>query len=254
MNLTTRAQSKLRTSQVEKSATPTSQDSSPRPRSAKRKKSSEIDTKAKRTRTGCLTCRERHLKCDEALGRCLNCRKADRICRRGVRLNFIDIQTVAPPHLIARPDGAAVTFLDDSRFIASKYVGGFERYPPLQPDSPVQERRLVQHEALHDLGPEHLASLFQSVAHSFDPTGLEFSQSAVNDFLLGPDAWHEPHLVPGDELLPHGTSNFARKLAMKQYSLSSLADSDQILFLQTFTEEVGPWMDSLDTVRHVRTL
>lgn len=113
---------------------------------------------------------------------------------------------------------------------------------------------MVQHEALHDLGPEHLASLFQSVAHSFDPTGLEFSQSAVNDFLLGPDAWHEPHLVPGDELLPHGTSNFARKLAMKQYSLSSLADSDQILFLQTFTEEVGPWMDSLDTVRHVRTL
>lgn len=241
----------MRKSRDDKSTTPTSQGSSPRPRSAKRKKSSEaVDTKAKRTRTGCLTCRERHLKCDEALGRCLNCRKSDRICRRGVRLNFIDIQTVAPPHLIARPHGAMVTFLDDSRFIASKYVGGFERYPPLQPDSPVQERRLLQHDSLHDLGPEHLASLFQSVAHSFDPAGFDFSHSVINDF-LGPDAWHEPHLVPGDELLPHGTSNFARRLAMKHYDPSSLNDSDQILFLQTFVEDVGPWMDSLDPVRHV---
>ena len=73
----------------------------------------------------------------------------------------------------------------------------------------------------------------------------------VNDLFLGPDTWHEPHLAPGDELLPHGTSNFARRLATKQYSLSSLGDPDQILLLQTFVEEIAPWMDSLDTLRHV---
>lgn len=47
---------------------------------------------AKRVRTGCLTCRERHLKCDEGLPDCQNCRKSSRICKRGVRLNFIDYQ------------------------------------------------------------------------------------------------------------------------------------------------------------------
>ena len=55
--------------------------------------------KPKRVRTGCLTCRERHLKCDEGLPHCLNCRKSSRECKRGVRLNFIDT-TVKSKHII----------------------------------------------------------------------------------------------------------------------------------------------------------
>ncbi|KAJ5527112.1 hypothetical protein N7513_011271 [Penicillium frequentans] len=262
MNLTTRAQAKSQSKSQSprepspkedpKARTPKSQkDNSPRPPSANRKKSSEnADTKAKRTRTGCLTCRERHLKCDEALGRCLNCRKSDRICRRGVRLNFIDIQTVEPPHVITRAQGAKLTFRDDSRIIASEYVGGFERYPPPQPDSPIQERRQIQQEALNLMGPDQLASLFQSVAHSFDPSGFDISHSATTDFLFGADTWHDAHLVPGDELLPHGTSNFAQKLAMKHYSAASLTDPEQVFLLQLFVEEVGPWIDSMDSMRH----
>lgn len=54
-------------------------------------------SKPKRVRTGCLTCRERHLKCDEGLPNCLNCRKSSRECKRGVRLNFIDTQIKSPP-------------------------------------------------------------------------------------------------------------------------------------------------------------
>jgi hypothetical protein len=53
--------------------------------------------KPKRVRTGCLTCRERHLKCDEGLPNCQNCRKSSRVCKRGVRLNFIDTQVKSPP-------------------------------------------------------------------------------------------------------------------------------------------------------------
>jgi hypothetical protein len=55
--------------------------------------------KPKRVRTGCLTCRERHLKCDEAAPDCLNCRKSNRECKRGVRLNFIDVQVRSPPYV-----------------------------------------------------------------------------------------------------------------------------------------------------------
>lgn len=54
-------------------------------------------TKSRRVRTGCLTCRERHLKCDEGLPDCNNCRKSNRDCKRGVRLNFIDTQVKTPP-------------------------------------------------------------------------------------------------------------------------------------------------------------
>lgn len=46
----------------------------------------------RRVRTGCLTCRERHLKCDEAIPDCQNCRRSHRVCKRGVKLNFLDIQ------------------------------------------------------------------------------------------------------------------------------------------------------------------
>ncbi|CAP95451.1 Pc21g05540 [Penicillium rubens Wisconsin 54-1255] len=186
-----------------RTSTPKSQasdsQSTSRLRNSRKKSTDTPDTKARRVRTGCLTCRQRHLKCDEAVGRCLNCRKSNRICRRGVRLNFIDTQTVAPPHIIARPHGSKVTFRDDSRMIASLYVGGFEIYPPVQADN----------------------------------------------------AWHQPHLVPGDELLPHGTSHFARKLAGKHEYHAFLTDPEQVSLLRIFVEEVGPWMDIMDEMNHV---
>lgn len=62
--------------------------------------------KPKRVRTGCLTCRERHLKCDEGLPNCQNCRKSSRICKRGVRLNFIDTQVQSPPIIQTSADWA----------------------------------------------------------------------------------------------------------------------------------------------------
>jgi len=62
-------------------------------------KAAAASTKSRRVRTGCLTCRERHLKCDETPGECLNCRKSNRECKRGVRLNFIDIQVKSPPQV-----------------------------------------------------------------------------------------------------------------------------------------------------------
>ncbi|KAJ5932175.1 hypothetical protein N7516_006664 [Penicillium verrucosum] len=235
-----------------RTSTPKSQasdsQSTPRPRSSRKKSSDAPDTKARRVRTGCLTCRQRHLKCDEAVGRCLNCRKSDRICRRGVRLNFIDTQTVAPPHIIARPPGSKVTFRDDSRLIASLYVGGFEIYPPVQPESPVQENRQSHHD-FDFMGDDDLTNLFQSVAHSFDPLSFDVPHPDAADF-VGTDTWHQSHLVPGDELLPHGTSHFARKLAGKHEYHAFLTDPEQVSLLRTFMEDVGPRMDIMDEMNH----
>lgn len=231
-----------------KSQTSDSQ-STPRIRSGRKKSSDTPEIKARRVRTGCLTCRQRHLKCDEAVGRCLNCRKSDRVCRRGVRLNFIDTQTVAPPYLVARPHGSKVTFRDDSRLIASLYVGGFEIYPPIQPESPIEENN-SSHHALDVMGADDLTSLFQSVAHSFDPLSFDVPHPTTADF-VSTDTWHQSYLVPGDELLPHGTSEFARKLAGRHEYHASLTDPEQLSLLRTFAEEVGPRMDAMDEMNHV---
>ncbi|KAI8631917.1 hypothetical protein F5Y19DRAFT_463061 [Xylariaceae sp. FL1651] len=86
-----------------------------------------MPAKSKRVRTGCLTCRERHLKCDEGIPDCKNCRKSSRECKRGIRLNFIDLTCKEPP-FIPNTDEWTVEFQDESRLIASEYQGGLVRY------------------------------------------------------------------------------------------------------------------------------
>ncbi|KAF5025939.1 hypothetical protein F66182_1974 [Fusarium sp. NRRL 66182] len=108
--------------------------------------SNPTPAKGKRVRTGCLTCRERHLKCDEAVPDCLNCRKRGRECKRGVRLNFLEINLHRPAAIPPPEDWAGtrspseteevvltpslVEFQDESRDIASEYQGGLGRYAP----------------------------------------------------------------------------------------------------------------------------
>ncbi|KAI1075756.1 hypothetical protein F5B20DRAFT_371009 [Whalleya microplaca] len=102
-----------------------------------------IPAKSRRVRTGCLTCRERHLKCDEGTPDCLNCRKSNRECKRGVRLNFIDMTCKEPPY-VPPTDEWAVHFQDESRLIASEYRGGLGRYSKfdVQIPSPPRESHL----------------------------------------------------------------------------------------------------------------
>ncbi|CCH46661.1 hypothetical protein BN7_6257 [Wickerhamomyces ciferrii] len=51
-----------------------------------------------RSRNGCLTCRDRHIKCDENLPVCNNCKKSNKTCKRGSRLNFLK-STVYDPKI-----------------------------------------------------------------------------------------------------------------------------------------------------------
>lgn len=52
------------------------------------KKKLNPSIKRSRTRSGCVTCRDRHIKCDEQQPICKNCIKSNRKCYRGIRLNF----------------------------------------------------------------------------------------------------------------------------------------------------------------------
>ncbi|KAI1340292.1 hypothetical protein F5Y15DRAFT_53385 [Xylariaceae sp. FL0016] len=102
-----------------------------------------VPAKSRRVRTGCLTCRERHLKCDEGTPECKNCQKSNRECKRGVRLNFIDMTCKEPPYIPPTVEWA-VQFQDESRLIASEYQGGLGRYAPfdMQVATPPRESHL----------------------------------------------------------------------------------------------------------------
>lgn len=95
----------------------------------KRDSDATVEGKPKRTRTGCLTCRERHLKCDETKPTCHNCCKSQRDCNWGKKLNFLDTTCERNAYLIPQGLNYQVAFQDESRLIAGEYVGGRERYP-----------------------------------------------------------------------------------------------------------------------------
>ena len=195
--------------------------------------------KSRRVRTGCLTCRGRHLKCDEAVGRCENCRKSDRICRRGIRLNFIDTQTVAPPRYAIRKAGARLVFRDESRHIASKYVGGSESYPT--PD--------LNHQSEYDQSSE--LDLFGSFDFSttFNPPFADPDLGGID--ILTNDTFCST--VPD-----HGT--FHIPCASTEHLTASIdsgpyiSDPDDLRLVQLFTEDIGPWMDSVDVSKYVRSI
>jgi hypothetical protein len=93
-------------------------------------------TPVKRSRNGCLTCRTRHLKCDEVKPQCTNCTKGGRTCQWGMILKFdhkkSSLENRAWYILPIEKDYNAPTgvwrFEDESASIASQYQGGLESY------------------------------------------------------------------------------------------------------------------------------
>lgn len=91
---------------------------------------------AKRSRTGCLTCRGRHLKCDEGKPECGHCKKGNRPCEWGLVLKFKhknypivkNVRNAVPIRKDYKAAPGEWRFEDNSVTIASEYVGGLEQY------------------------------------------------------------------------------------------------------------------------------
>ena len=211
-------------------------------------------SKPKRVRTGCLTCRERHLKCDEAVPDCLNCRKSSRACKRGVRLNFIDTQVKTPPITPPTQDWD-VSFQDESREIASEYRGGLGRYAVL-----VQEPDLEKDEGQFDFAssivdtPTMSHSQLPSI-NSLPPGGVEAypgtSQRLPDHTRSGSttESTYSSSTIPAPP--PSSYSNPDQTLTPPGEVRGALNSTEEVLFMQVFVEEVGLWMDSMDPYKHV---
>jgi len=237
-------------------------------------------SKPKRVRTGCLTCRERHLKCDEGLPNCQNCRKSSRICKRGVRLNFIDTTVKDPPIIPPTADWKGkhhdilqfrstytdiiqVNFQDESREIASEYKGGLSRYahidqtitPPRETAIEFAVRPMVHEPVMNEdsnslppiqsSGPytDHGMGIKQEHSHSRQASRHHSHTGSDGSFLTAlPTSYSNPEQAMGQPLTPPSEG--------RRY----LSSPEEVLFMQVFVEEVGLWMDSMDPHKHFSRL
>ncbi|WEW57713.1 hypothetical protein PRK78_003180 [Emydomyces testavorans] len=206
--------------------------------------------KPKRVRTGCLTCRERHLKCDETLPRCQNCQKSDRLCKRGVRLNFIDTQVAAPPYAVSSNHDWNVNFHDESREIASEYLGGCERYPSLRKETPkLPTGTTYGYRETPAMATPHQGMPSASLLTSF-------SEHAQPEMTAEP-IFHRTPQAPAPDTAYNDHSMTQSPFDSQKHSLAPanevrpyLNSAEEVLLMQVYVEEVGLWMDSMDADKH----
>jgi hypothetical protein len=220
------------------------------------------DNKPKRVRTGCLTCRQRHLKCDEGKPICQNCRKSNRTCVTGVRLNFIDTQVKKPPLVAPPPADYQIAFVDDSRDIASEYAGGLAKYGPREngtvpAESSDHNSRYVFMDMPHSMPPPQQAS-HQSLPpiHGIIPEAY----SDEHQDLVYEQQSHRPQFQHHSHSHSHSESSYTgagssyggeQPTATNEAPREYLNTQEEVLFMQVFVEEVGLWMDSMDPQKHV---
>ncbi|KAL9038203.1 MAG: hypothetical protein Q9214_005380 [Letrouitia sp. 1 TL-2023] len=216
----------------------------------------------KRVRTGCLTCRERHLKCDEGLPDCQNCRKSSRTCKRGVRLNFIDTQVKTPP--ITPPTQEwDVAFQDESREIASEYRGGLGRYAALAQEP--EEVPEAKDEAMYQfssgvmntptLPHQQLPSMQQTMPQAgMDTYGTMPQHMTENSRDQRQQSSNSDSTFTSQTLPPPPQSVYPtpkQGQTPPTEPRGPLDKPEELLYMQVFVEEVGLWMDSMDPHKHV---
>jgi hypothetical protein len=233
--------------------------------------------KSRRVRTGCLTCRERHLKCDEGLPNCQNCCKSSRICKRGVRLNFIDIQVQAPP-IVPKTNEWTVNFIDESRDIASEYKGGLSKYGIPEQDAMTSMETGIN----FDFGGNASTGNMMEQSQSLPPIQGMLHENAYteHDYSYEQAREHQSH---HQHMHSRSESAYSTATVPQQNTTVSYANAEQqqqqqqqqqqpqrqqqpspiqeqrgyltnqeeTLFMQVFVEEVGLWMDSMDGQKHV---
>ncbi|OCK78946.1 hypothetical protein K432DRAFT_300879 [Lepidopterella palustris CBS 459.81] len=217
--------------------------------------------KPKRVRTGCLTCRERHLKCDEALPNCQNCRKSNRVCKRGIRLNFIDTQVQAPP-IVPPTHEWRVSFMDESRDIANEYKGGLSKYGVLEIDPAPTADNGISFDFSASIPPP-TATVHQPLPPIQGMLPDPFPEDQ-NDLMYethrGPSHQHA-HSVTDSAYsgsnIQGGSSSYGnpeQNSTPAEVARDYLDTQEEVLFMQVFVEEVGLWMDSMDPMKHFSRL
>ncbi|KAI9862079.1 MAG: hypothetical protein M1813_004853 [Trichoglossum hirsutum] len=199
---------------------------------------------------------------DEGLPHCQNCRKSSRVCKRGVRLNFIDTQVQNPP-IVPPTHDWNVHFQDESREIASEYKGGAGRYPSLEQAAKSQAKS-----EQHLLFPTNGSSAASGQSHHPLPPIQPLLPDRYPDTSQAPvldhsreNQNHHAHsnsdsvsYSSGQNPPPSSYSNPDQTLTPPNETRDYLNSPEETLFMQVFVEEVGLWMDSMDPMKHFSRL
>ncbi|RKF56505.1 putative c6 zinc finger domain-containing protein [Erysiphe neolycopersici] len=191
---------------------------------------------------------------------CIPGRKSSRLCKRGVRLNFIDT-TVKDPPLVPRTANWKVYFQDESMNIAAEYKGGLDLYKKFLPESTSLPKiakstptSSVEHHSA--VNKEGNSSLFQqSNGHNFDKIFTHKRSrprhAIQNLFSIG-------NGVNSDKASSRTASS--RTVSCENFDSSAifsksneelyLKTTQEVLLMQVFVEEVGIWMDSMDPMKY----
>ncbi|CDK27180.1 unnamed protein product [Kuraishia capsulata CBS 1993] len=142
-----------------------------------------MSAKQQRSRNGCLTCRSRHLKCDEMIPECLNCKRSNKTCERGIRIKMIQTTRfdVKKNDFNYRPRGQ-YQFLDQSLAVASDYIGGDVGYKPyIKLHTPEDLREsLDQYNLSTDAPPAKKAKIYET-ATTVNMSLVNQIESALKD-------------------------------------------------------------------------
>lgn len=200
-------------------------------------------SKPKRVRTGCLTCRDRHLKCDEGFPTCQNCIKSNRPCARGIRLNWTvkptTFETEGGPDPSNRSTEKYGSFqiIDESRKIAEEYPGGKELFESYDRIDLWRQRHGYVVSARNAQPATSVGSHSRSTS-SLDP------HSVSNNGLLTNDTQHSRSYS--------GVTAGSDHMSPVQATAYHLHNNPtEMLYFQAYVEEVALWMDNLDENKFV---
>lgn len=159
-----------------------------------------------------------------------------------------------------------VTFLDESREIASEYKDGLSKYRALE------ERPARTHHSGNGLGFDFSGPVIAPSTHhqqvlppiqgipsdtfQNDPASLNFDTHSRGAHHQHTNSHSESTYSGSNIPTTAGTSygSAEHQLVTSADGRDYVRDPNEVLYMQVFVEEVGLWMDSMDGDKHVRSM
>ncbi|KAA8904192.1 hypothetical protein FN846DRAFT_953207 [Sphaerosporella brunnea] len=223
-----------------------------------------MTTTAPRTRTGCTSCRVRHLKCDEARPVCRRCQRAGRECVRGYNVRFrygTDLEAASAAAAASSSSKGAefrfeadqvwidtsgqVSFVDETRDVTRNYDGSrggsggaVEDEDPLS-SPPRPSSRAVAIESL-------LSSPTNSVVHS--PTDDALPRELQIGMALEPRRLQLSDILIRDEEEDQQDDHHHPRQCI--WPLTNVRDAE---ILRHYVTHLAQWYDMHDPYNHFAT-
>ncbi|KAL6910276.1 hypothetical protein GGI43DRAFT_419726 [Trichoderma evansii] len=232
--------------------------------------SSKYSRKSKRVRTGCLTCRDRHLKCDESVPSCQNCQKGRRKCLRGIRLNFTNITIHDSSNFIPVAfQNNIVTIRDESRQIASEYQDGLVGYADVDAERGqfIGRSPMVRTQTpISDQGSSSSSILQGHVWHIYiSPESSNKTRSIYSDSLiLQATEWRKGATVESGPMslsevedrsnisvsIEDDSATLGDATGSTSFEREFLDSPEHVQYMRVYVDEIAVWMDSFNKGKH----